>query len=78
MGGERAGLHTFDIINKKGVDFYIGHLIKNSNQLMEKRTGTKLGIVKEESLDEIIMKNPGSMTYEQLQKYIASKKNNNS
>ncbi|NBO22119.1 hypothetical protein EBU94_02100 [bacterium] len=67
-----------DIIKQRGIDFYLGHLIKKcSEQRTSKETEEKR---KEEeqkiSYAEKIFKNPGSVTYEDLQKYIQEKNAN--
>ena len=64
-------------IEKGGIDPYLGYLLKQVDELYEER----MGINKQKSEEPIksgnpdmLIKNPGSVTYEDVKKYIQQKK----
>jgi hypothetical protein len=66
-----------EIINKKGIDFYLGHLIKNcSEQMSERNQEDKRKEEDKKAYIDKVLKNPGAVTYEDLQKYMQEKSGN--
>lgn len=62
-----------DIIKERGIDFYLGHLIKNCAEQMSERAKEQKKEEERKSYSEKIFKNPGAVTYEDLQKYMQEK-----
>jgi hypothetical protein len=65
----------YDIVDDKGVDFYLGHLLKMAEEAYdEKVKNDELNKIKrEEGNADKIMKNPGNVTYEDLKAYLDKK-----
>lgn len=79
-------INTFDrsICQEKGIDFYIGHLLKMAEEAYEekKKNDELKKLEKEEGIAEKVLKNPGNVTYDDLKAYLDKKqseryKNNN-
>lgn len=65
----------YDIVDDKGVDFYLGHLLKMAEEAYdEKVKNDELKKIERESGNaEKVMKNPGNVTYEDLKAYLDKK-----
>lgn len=68
-------LFDFDrsMVNEKGIDFFMGHIIKNIETEYEdrlKEAELKKSEPKKEGDAEIIMKNPGAVTYDDIKAYL--------
>jgi hypothetical protein len=68
-------LFEFDrtMVNEKGIDFFIGHIIKNIETKYENRlkeAELKKSEPKKEANPDMIFKNPGSVTYEDIKAYL--------
>jgi hypothetical protein len=68
-------LFDFDksMVNEKGIDFFIGHIIKNIETKYEdrlKEAELKKSEPKKEANPEMIFKNPGAVTYEDIKAYL--------
>lgn len=81
-------LFKFDskIVHEKGIDFYLGHILKNVEEQYEERVKNeelrKLEVQPDGNADNIL-NNPGNVTYADLKAYLDLKhkeryKNNNS
>ena len=80
-------VNTFDkeIVSKKGIDFYIGHLLKMADEAYEEKSkNDELKKLEDKKIGDPnqILQNPGSVTYEDLKSYMEKKqkeryKNNN-
>lgn len=70
-------INTFDhdLVEQKGVDFYLGHLLKLAEEAYdEKKKNDELKkIEKEEGVAEKVLKNPGSVTYEDIKAHMEQK-----
>lgn len=65
------------MFKEKGMDFYIGHLLKESeSRYDEKKKNDELKKLepRPKGNAEVIMSNPGAVTYEDLQAYIEKKR----
>lgn len=74
-------VNTFDkdIVREKGIDFYMGHLIKMAEEAYEEKVkNDELKKIEQNKpgVAEKVMKNPGSVTYEDLKAYLAEKSKN--
>ena len=61
------------MVNEKGVDFFLGHIIKNIETEYEdrlKEAELKKSEPKKEANAEMILKNPGAVTYEDIKAYL--------
>jgi hypothetical protein len=69
----------FDVVKEKGIDFYLGHLLKKIDieyeERLRKAEEKKIEVKKEGSADKIIS-NPGSVNYEDLKAYLEQKNKN--
>lgn len=65
----------YDIVDDKGVDFYLGHLLKMAEEAYdEKVKNDELKKIEREAGNaEKVMKNPGNVTYEDLKAYLDKK-----
>jgi hypothetical protein len=63
----------FGIIQERGIDFYLGHLIKSCTEQISERVREEKREEEKKSHSEKIFKNPGAVTYEDLQKHIQEK-----
>jgi len=61
------------VISQKGIDFYLGHLIKSSSEQLGERSQEQKQEDEKVYDSEKIFKNPGAVTYEDLQKYMQEK-----
>lgn len=70
-------INTFDheLSSQKGIDFYLGHLLKMSEEAYdEKKKNDELKkIQKEEGVAEKLIVNPGNVTYDDLKAYMEQK-----
>jgi hypothetical protein len=67
-----------NVIREKGIDFYIGSLIKQVEEKYEQigkdeEDRKKLEIKEEEGNPELVILNPGSVTYKDLKAYLEKK-----
>lgn len=74
-------LYEFDptIIRDKGVDFYIGHILKNTDEEYDERVKNnelKKMEEKEAGIADKIFSNPGNVNYEDLKAYLEQKNKN--
>ena len=74
-------IFNFDtkIVKEKGIDFYLGHLLKTVETQYEERikeAEDKNIEVKKEGNADILKENPGMVTYEDLKVYLAEKAKN--
>ena len=74
-------IFNFDtkIVKEKGIDFYLGHLLKTVETQYEERikeAEDKKIEVKKEGNADILKENPGMVTYEDLKVYLAEKAKN--
>lgn len=68
-----------DIVKNKGMDFYLGHLLRKVEEEKQERikvSEIKKIEVKKEGDPEALLKNPGMVTYEDLKAYLAEKNKN--
>ncbi len=68
--------HDSKIVQEKGADFYIGHLIKRletEHQERLKKAEEKDLEIKREVNPDLLTKNPGAVSYEDLQAYLKKK-----
>lgn len=68
--------HDHRMVQEKGADFYIGHLIKTvetQHQDRLKKAEEKEIEIKRETNPDLLVKNPGAVTYEDLQAYLKKK-----
>ena len=67
-------INTFDndLVEEKGIDFYLGHLLKMAEEAYEekKKNDELKKIEKEEGNADKILQNPGGVTYEDLKAYL--------
>ena len=65
----------YDIVNEKGIDFYLGHLLKMAEEAYDEKVKNDeiKKIEREEGNAEKVMKNPGNVTYEDLKAYLDKK-----
>lgn len=66
----------FDLVKEKGVDFYLGHLIKKIEtelKMDETQERVKAEMPVEKPKAEIISLNPGAVKYEDLKAYLDKK-----
>ena len=70
--------HDKKMIDEKNIDFYIGHLIKHiETQYAERIKDTEEKKIEIKKGDpDVLIKNPGSVTFEDLQIYLAEKAKN--
>lgn len=69
---EFVNTYDFDLVDKKGIDFYIGHLLKSAEEAYEekkKNDELKKIEIKKGDADKISL-NPGQVTYEDLKAYL--------
>jgi len=67
------------MVKEKGIDFYLGHLLKTVENQYEERIKAaeeKKIEVKKEGNAELLKENPGMVTYEDLKAYLAEKAKN--
>lgn len=67
------------LVKDKGIEFYLGHLLKKMHTEYEdriKKSEDKNGEVKKEGDPNILKTNPGAVTYEDLKAYLAEKNKN--
>ncbi len=67
------------MIKDKGIDFYLGHLLKKMETEYEermKKSEEKQLDVKKEGNAETLKLNPGAVTYDDLKKYLEQKNKN--
>ncbi len=74
-------IFNFDpkMVKEKGIDFYLGHLLKTVETQYEERikeAEEKKIEVKKEGDADILKSNPGAVTYEDLKAYLAEKNKN--
>lgn len=68
--------HDKKMVQEKGINFYLGHIIKELETQHEERIKAaedKKIEIKPEASAESLMKNPGAVSYEDLQAYIKAK-----
>lgn len=67
--------YDYDLVNEKGVDFYLGHLLKQADEAYEekKKNDELKKIEREEGFADKIMQNPGNVTYEDVKAYMEKK-----
>ena len=61
------------MVNEKGIDFFLGHIIKKIETKYEDRlreSEMKKSEPKKEGDADLIIKNPGSVTYDDIKAYI--------
>jgi hypothetical protein len=65
----------YDMVNEKGVDFYLGHLLKQADEAYEekKKNDELKKIEREQGIPEKIIQNPGNVTYEDVKAYMEKK-----
>jgi hypothetical protein len=66
----------FDLVKEKGIDFYLGHLLKKVDEMYEERVKNnelKKMEPKPQGNPENVFKNPGNVTYADLKAYLAKK-----
>ena len=71
--------HDRALFMEKGINFYLGHLIKELETQHEERikaSEDKKIETKPEANPDILMKNPGAVSYQDLQAYIKAKNEN--
>lgn len=64
------------IIKEKGIDFYIGHILKVTEKEYDQRAinnELKKSVEKEKGSSEKVFKNPGNVNYEDLKAYLEEK-----
>jgi hypothetical protein len=64
------------IIREKGIDFYLGHILKNTEEEYDERVkANELKKIEEkpEGIAEKVFDNPGNVNYEDLKAYLAQK-----
>lgn len=63
-----------DMIVEKGINFFLGHLLKQVEEIEQKRKEPVVDniTIKKENPDKVI-KNPGQVTYEDLKAYMQNK-----
>jgi len=70
-------INTFDheLVSEKGVDFYLGHLLKMAEEAYdEKKKNDELKKVERQlGVAEKVIQNPGGVTYEDLKAYYEKK-----
>jgi hypothetical protein len=70
-------VNSFDyqIVGEKGVDFYLGHLLKNADEAYEekKKNDELKKIEREEGSADKLIQNPGGVTYEDVKAYMEKK-----
>ena len=72
-------IFNFDekLVKEKGMDFYLGHMLKESEiKYEEKRKNDELKKLEEKPVGnaEVVSKNPGAVSYADVQAYIEKKK----
>lgn len=72
-------IFNFDekLVKEKGMDFYLGHMLKESEiKYEEKRKNDELKKLEEKPAGnaEVVSKNPGAVSYADVQAYIEKKK----
>ena len=62
----------FDLVNEKGIDFYLGHLLKKADEAYEeKKSNDEIKkIEREEGFADKLISSPGSVTYEDVKAYM--------
>jgi hypothetical protein len=69
----------FNMVKEKGIDFYLGHVLKTLETEYEERIKkaeeSKIE-VKKEGNAEALSSNPGNVTYEDLKAYLEKKNKN--
>jgi hypothetical protein len=68
-----------NVVKKKGIDFYLGSLFKrleNENEDRVKEAEGKKIEIKKDANPDIILSNPGNVTYDDLKAYLAKKSQN--
>jgi hypothetical protein len=65
----------FDLVSEKGIDFYLGHLLKQAEEAydLKVKNDELKKIEKESGNAEKIFVNPGNVTYEDLKAYLEKK-----
>ena len=67
------------IIKENGIDFYIGHILKSTDELYQERVrNAELKKVEEKPAGDAnkLISNPGNVTYEDLKAYLLEKSKN--
>jgi hypothetical protein len=67
----------YDLVSEKGVDFYLGHLLKKIEEEYEERARQeqlKKLEPKPVGNPEVVVKNPGSVTYDDVKAYLEKKR----
>jgi len=71
--------YDFPLVKEKGIDFYLGHILKTMEEEYEERIKeaeeTKLE-VKKEGNAETLVSNPGNVSYDDLKAYLDNKEKN--
>jgi hypothetical protein len=72
-------IFNFDqkMVKEKGIDFYLGHLLKTVETQYDERikeAEDKKIEVKKEGDADILKSNPGAVTYDDIKEYIKNKK----
>lgn len=62
----------FDLVNEKGIDFYLGHLLKKADEAYEEKKANDeiKKIEREEGFADKLISSPGSVTYEDVKAYM--------
>ena len=67
------------VVKQKGIDFYLGSLFKkleiDNEERIKEAEGKKIEVKKEANPD-IVLSNPGNVTYDDLKAYLAQKSQN--
>jgi hypothetical protein len=67
----------YDLVSEKGVDFYLGHLLKKIEEEYEERAKQeqlKKLEPKPQGNAEVVVKNPGAVTYDDVKAYLEKKR----
>jgi hypothetical protein len=65
-----------ELVKEKGIDFYLGHILKNVEETYEERVKNeeiKKLEVKPDGNADILIKNPGNVTYADVKAYLDKK-----
>lgn len=69
----------FNMVKEKGINFYLGHILKNVEEQYEERVkNEELRKMEEKPVGDpdMVFKNPGSVTYADLKAYMEKKNKN--
>lgn len=67
----------YEFISEKGIDAYLGHLLKNVDDMYQDRMNKNREIAENKQKignPDILTKNPGAVTYEDIKAYMQTKK----